>query len=134
MEWDIQILYLGNGTQKEFKACVAQRYNFRKDTEDILTDPAYRVRIPYKQSSLLPEVQNILAMNFIAHSAPDIRHKIQKTTADPQTPDEWFLPIDAHVGVLFLTVQYSGYLGHHVVEITGSKHNQYVEVAWLDKR
>lgn len=93
MEWDIQILYLGNGTQKDFKACVAQRYNFRKDTEDILTDPAYRVRIPYKQSSLLPEVQNILAMNFIAHSAPDIRHKIQKTTADPQTPDKWFLPI-----------------------------------------
>ena len=32
-------LYLGNETQKEFKACIAWRDNSRKDTEDILTDP-----------------------------------------------------------------------------------------------
>ena len=34
-------LHLDNGTQKESKACVAQRDNSRKDTEDILTDPPY---------------------------------------------------------------------------------------------
>ena len=28
----------------------------------------------------------LLAMHFIAQSAPDIRHKIQKATAGPQTP------------------------------------------------
>ena len=30
--------------------------------------------------------QDLLAMNFIAQSAPDIRRKIQKATAGPQTP------------------------------------------------
>ena len=33
-----------------------------------------------------PEGQVPLAMYFIAQSAPDIRHKIQKATAGPQTP------------------------------------------------
>ena len=28
----------------------------------------------------------LLAMHFIAQSVPDIRHKIQKATAGPQTP------------------------------------------------
>ena len=32
-----------------------------------------------------PEVQALLAMDFIAQSAPKIRGKIQKTTAGPQT-------------------------------------------------
>ena len=74
-------LYLSNGTQKELKACVAQRDNSRKDTEDILTDPPYRVMDPSS-----PEVQALLAIHFIAQSDPDIRHKIQKATAGPQTP------------------------------------------------
>ena len=39
-------LYLGNGTQKEFQACVAWRDNSRKDTEDILIDPPYRATDP----------------------------------------------------------------------------------------
>ena len=33
-----------------------------------------------------PEGQALLAMDVIAQSAPDIRHKIQKATAGPQTP------------------------------------------------
>ena len=33
-----------------------------------------------------PEGQVPFAMYFIAQSAPDIRHKIQKTTAGPQIP------------------------------------------------
>ena len=39
-------LYLGNGTQKEFKACVAWRDSSRKYTEYILTDPPYRAMDP----------------------------------------------------------------------------------------
>lgn len=33
-----------------------------------------------------PMRQALLVIHFIAQSAPDIRHKIQKTTAGPQTP------------------------------------------------
>ncbi|KAJ8787247.1 hypothetical protein J1605_005833 [Eschrichtius robustus] len=33
-----------------------------------------------------PEVQALLAIHFIAQSDPDIRRKIQKATAGPQTP------------------------------------------------
>ena len=33
-----------------------------------------------------PEGQVPFAMYFIAQSAPDIRHKIQKATSGPQTP------------------------------------------------
>ena len=33
-----------------------------------------------------PEVQALMALHFIAWSAPDIRCKIQKATASPQTP------------------------------------------------
>ena len=36
--------------------------------------------------------QALLAMHFIAQSAPDIRHKIKKKTAGPQTIYEWFTP------------------------------------------
>ena len=32
-------LYLGSGTQKEFKACLARRDDSRKNTEDILLTP-----------------------------------------------------------------------------------------------
>ena len=33
-----------------------------------------------------PKEQALLAMHFLAQSAPDIRHKIQKATSGPQTP------------------------------------------------